>query len=164
MAILKFGLYSTLGILAFLAPISIGGESSILMAHIKTFVIGGYLEWVKALIIAFSVVTIVGTSIGLVKKKFNDEILNEFFVADKVSSVLRILGSVMFLMVTFKFGPSAVLSDSTGALMAFELLPSLMVTFFIGVLLMPMLTSFGLVEFVGTLIAPVMRKLFKVPG
>lgn len=31
-------------------------------------------------------------------------------------------------------------------------------------MLIPLLTSFGLVEFIGTLIAPYMRKLFRVPG
>ena len=48
--------------------------------------------------------------------------------------------------------------------MANDLLPSLMVTFCVGVMLMPLLTAFGLVEFIGVLIAPFMRKVFKVPG
>lgn len=164
MAIFKFGFYSVLGILAFLAPITIGQESTILMGHIKNFVIGQYVDWVKALIAAFSVVTIIGTSFGLMKRKFDDKILNELFITDKLSSVLRILGSIMFIMVNFKLGPQFVLSDTTGGLMAFDLLPPLMITFFVGVILMPMLTSFGLVEFVGTMIAPVMKKVFKVPG
>ncbi|WP_426711396.1 YjiH family protein [Cetobacterium sp. SF1] len=164
MAILKFGFYSLLGLLAFLAPISIGGESTIIMGHIKTFVITGYSQWVKALIIAFSVTTIIGTLLGLIKKNFNDQLLNELFISNKLISFLRICGSVMFLMISFKWGPKYILNENTGGLMALDLLPSLMVTFFIGVLLMPLLTSFGLVEFVGTLIAPIMKKVFRVPG
>ena len=44
MSVLKFLIYSVLGIIAFLAPVTIGGESSILMGHIKAIVIDGYLE------------------------------------------------------------------------------------------------------------------------
>lgn len=161
---LKFGIYSLIGIMAFLAPVAIAGESAILMGHIKNFVLNGYSSWVTALILAFSAVTIFGTALGLIKKKFNDKILDELFITDKISAILRIVGSLIFVLVTFKMAPETVLSDATGGLMATELLPPLMVTFFVGVMLMPLLTSFGLVEFVGTLIAPVMRKVFKVPG
>ena len=161
---LKFGVYSLLGILAFLAPVTIAGESSILMGHIKNFVLNDYTSWVKGLILSFSVVTIIGTTLGLVKKDFKDKVLNELFIADKISSVLRILGAIFFILINSNIGPQFLLSEDTGSLMANDLLPPLMVTFFIGVLLMPMLTSFGLVEFVGTLIAPVMKKVFKVPG
>lgn len=160
----KFGVYSLVGILAFLAPVTIAGESSILMGHIKNFVLDGYAGWVNALILFFSLVTIVGTTLGLVKKDFKDKTLNELFVTDKISSGLRILGAIFFILISFNIGPEFLLSEDTGGLMAGDLLPPLMVTFFIGVLLMPMLTSFGLVEFVGTLIAPVMRKVFRVPG
>lgn len=164
MAIFKFSFYSLLGLIAFLAPISIGGESTILMGHIKNFVIGGYVQWVKAIIIAFSIVTIVGNFIGFIKKEFNDSLLNELFISNKLINLLRISGSIMFLMVAFNIGPTHVLNENTGGLMALDLLPSLMVTFFVGVMMMPLLTSFGLVEFVGTLIAPFMKKFFKVPG
>ncbi|MGL5543409.1 MAG: hypothetical protein ACRDB2_08760, partial [Fusobacteriaceae bacterium] len=161
---LKFGIYSLVGIMAFLAPVVIGGESAILMGHIKNFVLNSYTEWVKVLILAFSTVTIFGTVLGLFKKKFDDKILEELFITDKISAALRVTGSLLFILVTFKMAPEAVLSDATGGLMATDLLPPLMVTFFVGIMLMPLLTSFGLVEFVGTLIAPVMRKVFKVPG
>ncbi|MGL6168350.1 MAG: YjiH family protein [Fusobacteriaceae bacterium] len=161
---LKFGVYSLVGILAFLAPITIAGESSILMGHIKNFVLDGYSSWVKALIFSCSLATVVGTTFALIKKDFKDKILNELFVTDKISSVLRILGAVFFILITSNVGPNFLLNENTGSLMAKDLLPPLMVTFFIGVLLMPMLTSFGLVEFVGTLIAPVMKKVFRVPG
>ena len=164
MAIFKFLFYSILGIIAFLAPVTIGGESSILMGHIKSIVIDGYSESIKYLIIFVSGVTIIGTVLGKIKKQFKNPILQELFICGPINGIVRIGGSIFFLMVNFGIGPKDILDPNTGGMMANDLLPSLMVTFCVGVILMPLLTSFGLVEFVGVLIAPFMRKVFKVPG
>lgn len=164
MSILKFLFYSILGIIAFLAPVTIGGESSILMGHIKSIVIDGYSESITYLIVLVSVITIVGTVIGKFKKQFKNPFFQELFICGPINGAVRIGGSLFFLMVHFGVGPKAVLDPNTGGMMAGDLLPSLMVTFCVGVILMPLLTSFGLVEFVGVLIAPFMRKVFKVPG
>ncbi|MGL5357044.1 MAG: YjiH family protein [Cetobacterium sp.] len=164
MAILKFGIYSFIGLLAFLAPITIGGESSIIMGHMKNFVLNNFSSWVNLLIMFSSVITICGTTLGLIKKDFKEQYLNDLFVTDKLSSALRIGGSLMFILISLGFAPEFLSNETTGGLMAMDMIPPLMVTFFVGVMLMPLLTSFGLVEFIGTLIAPVMRKVFKVPG
>ena len=164
MAIIKFLFYSILGIIAFLAPVTIGGESSILMGHIKSMVIDGYSDSIKYLIVFVSLITITGTIIGKIKKQFKNSVLQELFICGPINGAVRIGGSIFFLMVHFGVGPKAVLDPNTGGMMAGDLLPSLMVTFCVGVILMPLLTSFGLVEFVGVLIAPFMRKVFKVPG
>lgn len=164
MAVFKFLFYSILGVVAFLAPITIGGESSILMGHIKALIIDGYIEQIRGLVVIVSVITIIGTIIGFIKKDFKNEYLKEFFVCGPINGTARILGGIFFLMVHYGFGPSIILDPNTGGMMATDLLPSLMVTFCVGVMLMPLLTAFGLVEFIGVLIAPFMRKVFKVPG
>ena len=164
MAIIKFLFYSILGIIAFLAPVTIGGESSILMGHIKSMVIDNYSDSIKYLVVLVSLITITGTIIGKFKKQFKNSVFQELFICGPINGAVRIGGSIFFLMVHFGVGPKAVLDPNTGGMMAGDLLPSLMVTFCVGVILMPLLTSFGLVEFVGVLIAPFMRKVFKVPG
>lgn len=164
MSIIKFLFYSILGIIAFLAPVTIGGESSILMGHIKSIVIDGYSDSIKILIVIVSFITIIGTIIGKIKKEFKNPVLQELFICGPINGAVRIGGSIFFLMVHYGIGPKAILDPNTGGMMAGDLLPSLMVTFCVGVILMPLLTSFGLVEFVGVLIAPFMRKVFKVPG
>lgn len=164
MAIFKFLFYSILGVMAFLAPITIGGESSILMGHIKALIIDGYIEQIRVLVVVVSLVTIIGTIIGFIKKDFKNQYLKEFFICGPINGLARILGGIFFLMVHYGVGPSIILDPNTGGMMATDLLPSLMVTFCVGVMLMPFLTAFGLVEFIGVLIAPFMRKVFKVPG
>lgn len=164
MAVFKFLFYSILGVIAFLAPITIGGESSILMGHIKSIIIDGYIEQIRVLVIIASLTTVVGTIIGFIKKDFKNKYLKEFFICGPINGAARILGGIFFLMVHYGIGPAIILDPNTGGMMANDLLPSLMVTFCVGVMLMPLLTAFGLVEFIGVLIAPFMRKVFKVPG
>ncbi|MGL6023128.1 MAG: hypothetical protein ACRC0F_00785, partial [Cetobacterium sp.] len=105
MAILKFGIYSFIGLLAFLAPITIGGESSIIMGHMKNFVLNNFSSWVNLLIMFSSVITICGTTLGLIKKDFKEQYLNELFVTDKLSSALRIGGSLMFILISLGVAP-----------------------------------------------------------
>ena len=164
MAFFKFLFYSILGVLAFLAPVTIGGESTILMGHIKSIIIDGYIEQIRVLVIIASLITVIGTIIGFIKKDFENKCLKEFFICGPINGAARILGGIFFLMVHYGIGPAIILDPNTGGMMANDLLPSLMVTFCVGVMLMPLLTAFGLVEFIGVLIAPFMRKVFKVPG
>lgn len=101
MSILKFLFYSILGIIAFLAPVTIGGESSILMGHIKSIVIDGYSESITYLIVLVSVITIVGTVIGKFKKQFKNPFFQELFICAPINGAVRIGGSLFFLMVHF---------------------------------------------------------------
>ena len=164
MAFLKFVLFSVIGLLAFLAPITFGDSSTILIGHIKNFSLKYFADSVKILAITTSFITVIGTTIALFKRKFEKKYLNDLFVTDIFTSILRISGALMFILVVSNKAPEFLKSDSTGGLMATDLIPSLMITFFAGILLMPLLTSYGLVEFVGVLISPFMKKVFKVPG
>ena len=114
MSIIKFLFYSILGIIAFLAPVTIGGESSILMGHIKSIVIDGYSESIKYLIVFVSLITITGTIIGKIKKQFKNPVLQELFICGPINGAVRIGGSIFFLMVHFGVGPKAVLDPNTG--------------------------------------------------
>lgn len=61
---------------------------------------------------------------------------------------------------------AVILDPYTGGVMAGEggLLTTLYITFLVGILALPLLTHFGVVEFLGTLMGPVVVKVFKVPG
>ena len=97
MAVFKFLFYSILGVIAFLAPITIGGESSILMGHIKSIIIDGYIEQIRVLVIIASVTTVVGTIIGFIKKDFKNKYLKEFFICGPINGVARIFRWNIFL-------------------------------------------------------------------
>ena len=105
MAIFKFLFYSILGILAFLAPFKIGEESSILMGHIKSIIIDGYIEEIRVLVVIVSCVTILGTILGFIKRDFKNKYFQEFFVCGPINGTARILGAIFFLMVHYGVVP-----------------------------------------------------------
>ncbi len=160
---LKFYVFSILGILGFLCPITIGGETTILISHFAGFMQNNLMGLVLLITVISAIITIVGTIGWLIKKEYKSELLNGLFAGGGLDITLRLLGSVMYLMVLFEFAPAFLLSPDTGGT-TLDLVSTLYLTFFAGIILMPFITRFGLVEFIGVLVAPFMRKLFKVPG
>jgi nucleoside recognition membrane protein YjiH len=59
-----------------------------------------------------------------------------------------------------------IIEPNTGGVMAGNggLLTTLYITFFVGIMALPLLTHFGAVEFLGIILGKFVRKLFKVPG
>jgi nucleoside recognition membrane protein YjiH len=96
---------------------------------------------------------------------------NSVFKTTWPNQVLRIGGSFLYLMVLLNWFEGMPLADmildpNTGGVMAGNggLLTTLYITFFVGLIMLPLLTHFGSVEFIGILFGPLVKKLFNVPG
>ncbi len=159
---LKFIVFSIMGVFLFLIPFTINGNKSIFISHFSNLMLTNFYDFVLLLILSFSVITIVTATVGFFYT-YKHPILNKLFHSSNVSATLEILGSITILLVFFQVGPEVIWHEYTGQVM-FGLVEALFLTFFAGVMLMPLLTRFGLVEFIGTILNPVMRKVFKVPG
>ncbi len=85
------------------------------------------------------------------------------FSASPFWVVIRVLGLVFGVAILFQLGPEWLWSEDTGGLIM-DLAALLVVVFALAGLLLPLLLSFGLLDFAGTLMTKVMRPLFKVPG
>lgn len=167
---LKFILLSIFGFIFFLMPFTIQGESKILISHIVNFVTGSYMEPFMAFTEVFTWFVLGMTLLFLFYTSKKNQ-WNDIFKASPLNVVLRVAGSGLYLMVLNGwFQDTAlgkvVLDPNTGGLMAGEggLLTTLYITFFVGILALPLLTHFGIVEFVGVLLGPFMEKIFRVPG
>lgn len=167
---IKFIFLSLLGFIFFLVPIPIAGEKKILMSHITEFITGNYLnEFLNFTLICAWLVLIL--TIMFIFYNSDNKFMNSLFKSSPLNTILRLTGSFLYLMVmqdwfsTNRFA-KIILNSDTGGLMVGEdgLLTTLYITFFIGILALPLLTQFGIVEYIGTLIGPVMVKIFKVPG
>lgn len=166
----KFVFLSILGFVFFLMPINISGESKIAMSHIVSFVTGNFLDPFITFTLVCAWIVLIATIIFTFHTS-DSNYLNSLFKASPLNIVLRIMGSFLYLMVvnkwfvTFRFS-GIILDENTGGLMAggSGLLTTLYITFFAGILALPLLTHFGIVEFVGTLLGPIVVKLFRVPG
>ncbi len=166
----SFIFFSILGFILFLVPLKIGGESKIFISHFASAITENIFEpfiiftqLVAFVVLVCSIIFIFYTS----KSKF----LNDLFKASALNIFARVAGSFLYLVVLnnlFAGNPvfDAILDPYTGGVMAGDggLLTTLYITFFIGILILPLITHFGAVEYIGTICAPVVEKVFKVPG
>ncbi|WDP91055.1 MAG: YjiH family protein [Desulfobacter sp.] len=153
---------SLLGIILFFIPFSTAsGESKIPLIMIIDFIkgsLGKGLEYLTlgVVLLLFSTWVLSRTTQIPMFKKYHekDGILNGIFFG---------LAAVFSVMIVFKIGPEWLLHKDIGGL-AFHIGCSVLLTVsFAGTLVM-FLTEFGFLEFVGTLMAPLMRPVYRLPG
>ncbi|MBU3112081.1 YjiH family protein [Clostridium lacusfryxellense] len=167
---LKFVFLSIFGFIFFLIPFNINGESKIAISHIVNFVTANMLDSFIGFTVICTWVVLIATILFIFYSSKN-EFANSVFKASPLNLVLRVVGSFLYLMVINNWFQNygfagMILDGDTGGLMAGDggLLTILYITFFVGIIALPLLTHFGIVEFVGILLGPIVIKLFKVPG
>ncbi|MCL2194838.1 MAG: YjiH family protein [Oscillospiraceae bacterium] len=178
--LVKFILFSLLGMFLFLAPIP-DGEGAF------NIPLGFAIDWLRGLLgggvlttygsdtdfaihhlLALIVITLsfVGTLVTyLFKPKFimNNDKLREIFRSSPIYFISKLIGFAVVWMIFLGWGPDFVINAFTGDEMM-GLTASLMVVFIILVPAIPILTKFGLMEFFGVLIRKAVRFLFRLPG
>lgn len=141
-----------------------------MISHTVNFVTGNFFDLFILFTRLCAWIVMIGTVIFTFYTSQN-KYLNAVFKTSPFNIFLRVAGSFLYLMVVNGWFEQAgiaqvILDGDTGGLMAGEggLLTTLYITFFVGILALPLLTHFGVVEFLGVLLGPVVVKVFKVPG
>lgn len=154
--VLKFIACSLIGIFAFFVTIPYNGKNSIPIDHLTTIIrsaLGDNQKYVVLLIM------IVGAIIPFVKKTWNKSPIDIFF------SVFKILGVICGIMYIWHLGPDFLHTNPDLFPFLFNTLCcSLAFLIPIGSLFLAFLTDYGLMEFIGVLMQPFMRKAFRTPG
>lgn len=166
-ALLKFIIPSTIGILLFMTPMVIQGQVTIPVATLSKLVsisLGSALPLIMTLLISITFFTSLITKVFKPKFIINSKYLNNLFNVSPVWFASRILGFIFVICTYFNIGPEAIWSENTGGLLLFSLLPVLFGVFLFAGLLLPLILDFGLLEFFGILLSKVMRPIFKLPG
>lgn len=164
---LRFLLPSLIGIMLFMIPVKYDGEFTIPVAILSGFfqsILSDYLTLLMTILISFTgFMTII---YKIFKPKFieKSEYLKGLFNVSVFWFIARIIGMVFVLSTYFEIGPEWIWSGGTGGLLLNDLLSVLFSIFFFAAFLLPLLLDFGLLEFVGALLTPVMRPIFKLPG
>jgi len=166
-AIRKFALPSILGILTFLTPVRVDGNWTILMGLIsdtaKDFV-GVGMPWVVYALLCISAAgTLHAITLGR-GKLTQDPLFARLFPVAPGWVALRLAGVVMGTMTMFQIGPELFWSANTGGTVLNDLAVNIVPIFLFAGLLRPFLTDYGLMEFIGTLLKKVFRRLFTLPG
>jgi nucleoside recognition membrane protein YjiH len=78
--------------------------------------------------------------------------------------LLRLAGTAFGLFYLFQFGPELLRSEGVGGAVFVGIAVNVTAVYISACLLLPLLTDFGLMEFVGTLARPLFRRVFQLPG
>ena len=165
--IIKLIVPSALGIILFLFPVSYNGGKEIvigiLCSRLKAAMGSALIPVLVCIIVASAVLTLWhGLSpIGFISR---NKRLNEIFSAGKFWTAVRVVGAAVAVMVYFHLGTEMIYSDDTGGNMLNSILPTCAVWYFLGGLLLPLLTDYGCIDIVGTMFRKGAYLLFRVPG
>ncbi len=163
----RFVLPSVLGVLFFLAPLPTGDGLNIgigVLVDWTKAALGGALPWIVGATVCLSAAAAV-TGLALRPAWWRRPSgLARALVASPAGVVVRVAAAVGACLVLFDTGPAWIASADTGGTILRELMTVIFAVFLFASVLMPFLTDFGLMEFVGTLARPLFRPLLTLPG
>ncbi len=151
----KFFVYSAIGAFMFFVPVTIGERSSIMLDHLVTWLrdnVPDVLPYYALLLIA------AGAVYPLVTGRWRRS------TTDLVFSVFKVLGLVVGVMLVFDVGPSWLFEEDLGPFLLNSLVIPVGLLVPIGAVFLALLIGYGLLEFVGVLVQPMMRPVFRTPG
>ena len=150
----RFVFYSFIGIFMFFIPVEMNGTSSIPLDHVVTLIRQiPYFE-----VVFGSFVIIVGTVLPFIRNTWKQ---------DKVTmilSIIQILALPFLAFYLFQIGPSALLADDMIPFIFQKIVVPVTTIIPVGTLFLAFIVSYGLMEFIGVLMRPVMVPVFKTPG
>ncbi|MBT2216312.1 YjiH family protein [Virgibacillus dakarensis] len=153
--ILKFLIYSFIGAFTFFIPITLNGTSTIPLDHMVTFV----EETVPSIIPYYILLVIIfGAIYPFINKTWNKDAVNIGL------SIFKIIGMGVAFMLVFDFGPSWLFDPDMGPFLFDSLVTSVGILVPIGAVFLALLVGYGFLEFIGVLVQPIMRPVWKTPG
>jgi len=176
-AYLKFIILPLVGIFAFFIDIpmpaytvmgfTVAQNSTIPINHLTNFIRAllwnGDFKAMPYVVLAISLYGMVDLVIR--RKKHFSNTLNKVFAIIKVIGVVFIVFAVFGVGPSFLHEPRAILSyRSISAFVLTGVLITISISIPLAAIFLPFLLNYGLVEFVGVLVRPIMRPLFKLPG
>lgn len=169
---LNFIIPSVLGVLLLMTPFQINGESTVMVSVISDFIRDGINSVVPIyylVIITIFISLLLAAIYRFFKPDFikNNHILLEAADVSWFELFVRFFSLILAIVVAFgeQWGlPQLIWGPDTGGLILFDLINGLFVIFLVAGFILPFLTEFGLLEFLGVYLTKVMRPLFNLPG
>lgn len=152
---LKFLVYSAVGIFMFFITITINGKETIPIDHLVNAIKGLSPEGVR---IYGLVIIVLGGLYPFYTKTWNKTKVAIVF------SVLKLLGIIIGFMTFFKIGPAWLFEKDMIPFLFNALVLSVGVIVPLGSVFLAFLVGYGLMEFIGALVKPIMKPIWKTPG
>lgn len=154
-AMWQFVVYSAIGAFVFFVPVTYAGKSSIVLDHLVTALMGAIpaaLPWIALAMIA------AGAVYPLVAGTWRRS------TVDVVFTVAKALGLVVGVMLVLDVGPAWLFAPDIGPFLFEKLVVPVGLLVPIGAVFLALLVGYGLLEFIGVLMQPVMRPVWRTPG
>lgn len=162
----KFLVFSAIGFFLFLVPIPYEDSFTIPVGIIIDFVksiIHDYTLLPLVLLISINAIITIVTKIFKPESILKNKWARSTFDVPMLYSVSRVIGMIIAIMFYLQIGPEFVISEITSGVMI-DMMRSLISVLIVISFLMPLLTEFGIMEFLGVLLNKIVRPLFLVPG
>lgn len=152
--VLKFIFYSIIGIFLFFIPITIGGKTTIPLDHIVTYILKiSYFRQVYG-----TILVIVGAILPFYRKTWNKDLTATIF------SVLKILAIPFVVMAVLGKGPEFLMNKDVIPFIFSKIVVPVITIVPIGAVFLALIINYGLMEFVGVFMRPIMKPIWKTPG
>lgn len=151
---LKFVCYSLIGIFLFFVPISILGKTTIPLDHIVSYILKiPYFKEIYGIILV-----IIGAILPFYRKNWNKSITSTIF------SVLKIFAIPFVIMAITKRGPEFLMNKDVVPFIFSKIVVPVITIVPIGAVFLALIINYGLMEFVGVFMRPIMKPIWKTPG
>ena len=158
---------SLFGILFFLTPLNIDGSWTIALGLLT----GQISAWLGDNMGVFTVSCFVMAAVvSIVYNTSPRHLAMKLPMADRLIAshwlwvIVNVSAAVMATMTLFQVGPHWLISEQTGVTAYIDVAGAIFLLVGLGCLLLPFLTDYGLLEFVGTMLQRPFQKLFNLPG
>ncbi|MGL5750279.1 MAG: YjiH family protein, partial [Paraclostridium sp.] len=163
-------LFTVIAVFVFFVPVTVNGKSDVPFGFIYNFFIdlfGNFGLWLVSILM---IGNFFANIYGKYRTKTNEK-LKEYYSEDSVfHTILYFLGAVyttvyaMHVTIDGFVGPEFIVGSSTGGTVIPSVVLGVMWIIPVGAFFMPFLLNYGAIEFIGALLEPLMRPIFKVPG
>lgn len=164
-AFVKFLVFSTFGVLFFFINVNIGGAKKVPLIHLIDGLKAALgLPAGRVLVMIITLLVLAASIWGRVAGDSAPGIIREYFKKTNLfNTISYILAAVFSVMVIFNVGPACVLNEAVGA-SSVKIARDVFFAIVISGFFVTTLLEFGLLEFLGTIMEPIMRVIFKLPG
>ncbi|MFC7376623.1 MULTISPECIES: YjiH family protein [unclassified Brachybacterium] len=151
----RFVVYSAIGLAMFFVTVEIAGSSTILVDHVLSLV-----QWVLGPVVPWVVVALValGTVRPFATGTWRNGALRTFF------ALANVVGLAVAVCAAAGYYPGPLANPDIGPFLWDKLAIPVGLIVPVGAVFLALLVGYGLMEFIGVLVQPIMRPVWKVPG
>ena len=152
---IKMIVCSLIGIFSFFVTFEWNGKSSILIDHVVNYLATSFPTLITAYIF---ILLVAGSLLPFVNKSWRKDRVSQ------ILSIFKLTGLIVGVMLIFGIGPAWLFAPDVGPFLMNKLIKPVGVLIPIGSVFLALLVSYGLLEFVGVLMQPFMKPIFRTPG